>query len=777
MDVSAMAPFTNVECPTCGKHTRVKREFGPYTLTKRHAIGGMSMVFSAHDNMLNREVALKILSETYSADEARIAAFEQEARLTASLSHPNIVRVFTTGRAFGYFYIAMEFVPGGHLEQRIKSMGQVPEDLALELAIQVAHGLSAAQHAGLIHRDVKPGNILLDSAGQAKLVDFGLALVTLEGKATASEIWATPYYVPPEAVEGKEEDFRSDIYAFGATFYHAMAGKPPCDEESMSTDLLRKAKRNIISLCKAERSISRLTCTLIDQTMSYQPEDRPASYEELISRLQNCLLKLRAKNTQNVTRAERKGQAAVPTKLPPRSAIVIGGALVTIIVAAIAGTALLRKKPAPATQARHSASEPAPLAQDPPSPDTPAAPIDIAQTFSDASTAFATAEYTKAASLFHSLFSHPSVQEPTRTWSGINSTLASYLCADTRQARATAHQTLDHLDTLTQEQAAPFSGTLSKVLSKLDTPEPITATALTTNGDLPDNTAILIAALKNWQQGHLDKAASHFKTLTALTATDDPTTTHYQRIAQDYLADHKLLTTPAFRQNPADTLAFERALDELNTSLAIVKTPGRARFNITARRRDLTLFASQHLATQKASTPPPVSIPDVLAKVEALDAQRDFASSETLLSTLPTDPPGAKTSSLRTIHRHAADFIETLSTDLQRAPQTLTFQLPSGEPAKTIVCQNGRPLVTLTNGTRRTCTWADIPPDAMIFLHRILIRNVNDDTTRLARHTQAIAFDWLVGNRNRATAAAATLSQTNTAFAISWDEIANGLPK
>ena len=222
MDVSAVAPFSNVECPNCGKHTRVKREFGPYTLVRRHAIGGMSMVFVAHDNTLDREVALKILSEEFSADERRIAAFEEEARITASFSHPNVVRVLTTGRAFDRFYIAMELVPGGHFEHQIRERGKIPEIEMLPLAIEVAQGLKAAHAAGLIHRDVKPGNILLDAEGHAKLVDFGLALVTQGGKAQATELWATPYYVPPETVEGHAEDFRSDIYAFGATLYHAL---------------------------------------------------------------------------------------------------------------------------------------------------------------------------------------------------------------------------------------------------------------------------------------------------------------------------------------------------------------------------------------------------------------------------------------------------------------------------------------------------------------------------------------------------------------------------
>ncbi|RYD25183.1 MAG: serine/threonine protein kinase, partial [Verrucomicrobiaceae bacterium] len=269
MNVTAVAPFSNVECPTCGAKERVKTEFGHYTLTRRLAEGGMSLVFVAMDNTLGREVALKILNEAYSADEKRITAFEEEARITASFSHPHVVRVFTTGRAFGRFYIAMELVPGGHFEHQIRERGKIPEAEILPFAVQVAEGLEAARAAGLIHRDIKPGNILLDAQGSAKIVDFGLALLTKDGSATAQEIWATPYYVPPETIEGHPEDFRSDLYAFGATLYHALAGKPPCDEDTMSTDKLREAKKHIRSLRTAAPDITDDTCAIVDQAMAY----------------------------------------------------------------------------------------------------------------------------------------------------------------------------------------------------------------------------------------------------------------------------------------------------------------------------------------------------------------------------------------------------------------------------------------------------------------------------------------------------------------------------
>ncbi len=120
MNVVNVAPYSRVVCPGCQTENRVKKQLADTPLTRRHAIGGMSSVFVAKDEALDREVALKILSEEYSNDEKRIAAFEEEARLTASFSHPNVVRVLTTGRAFDRFYIAMEFVPGGHFEHQIR---------------------------------------------------------------------------------------------------------------------------------------------------------------------------------------------------------------------------------------------------------------------------------------------------------------------------------------------------------------------------------------------------------------------------------------------------------------------------------------------------------------------------------------------------------------------------------------------------------------------------------------------------------------------------------
>ena len=286
MNVAPVGPFSNVACPYCGKHTRVKREFGPYTLLRRHAIGGMSVVFVAQDNTLNREVAVKILNENYSADTRRIDAFEEEARVTCSFSHPHVVRVFTTGRAFDRYYIAMELVVGGHFEHQIEERGTIPEREMLPLAIQVAEGLKAALGAGLIHRDIKPGNILLDAQGNAKIVDFGLALLLGKGgTAQAKEIWATPYYVPPETIEGHPEDFRSDMYAFGATLYHAAVGRPPflgSDPIALINDHLHQVPPHpVLEVEDFDADLADLLLMMLEK----DPARRPSSYDDLIARL------------------------------------------------------------------------------------------------------------------------------------------------------------------------------------------------------------------------------------------------------------------------------------------------------------------------------------------------------------------------------------------------------------------------------------------------------------------------------------------------------------
>ncbi len=773
MDVSAVAPFSNVECPQCGKHTRVKREFGPYTLVRRHAVGGMSMVFAAHDNTLDREVALKILSEDYSADEKRIAAFEQEARLTASFSHPHVVRVLTTGRAFDRFYIAMELVPGGHFEHQIRERGKIPEIEMLPLAIEVAQGLKAAHAAGLIHRDVKPGNILLDAEGHAKLVDFGLALVTQGGKAQAEELWATPYYVPPETVEGHAEDFRSDIYAFGATLYHALAGKPPCGEESMATDVLREAKKRIIPLASADPSISAETCRIVDKAMAYHPNQRFSSYDEMIASLTAAWTHVKSGRAESpLTAAKRRAE-----KKRRERNLLLAGTAGMLAVTALALWWLTREKPAKITTKIPTTTEevPPPVVED--------TSVDIAKRYREARAAVEAKDYQKAAQGFADLLKDPAVQEPTRTWAGVEAVLAHFLDGRPGDARKQARETADHAKSLPKESNL-IGAQLTDTLDKLGGLKPLPAPHSDASGAAHAVTAML-SGLKNWEQGLLDPAAACFTAVVAtrLPATDDWASV-YQKLANDYLTDHETLTGSLFADFPKDKAASESTIDKLNTALAGLKTRGRARFNVRAWQLDITRAAS--LMKSSGGTPPPKADPgpqdstaDRIGIATKFAGECRFTDLTDTLKNLPRESSTDKLSStLISLAESSTVFLEDLETDLAKEPVSAELQLRSGETiTKVSIGADHKLSATTAAGETKSFTWADFSPDALIALHRIFVKNPASEFERLRRHECAIAYDWLAGNRERALGAAAKLSLDSASFKQRWSAIAEGLPK
>ncbi len=772
MNVTAVAPFSKVVCPRCGEHTRVKSKFGPYTLLRRHAIGGMSVVFVAHDTTLNREVAVKILNENYSADARRIAAFEEEARITASFSHPHVVRVFTTGRAFDRFFIAMELVVGGHFEHQINERGTIPEREMLPLAIQVAEGLKAALAAGLIHRDIKPGNILLDSAGNAKIVDFGLALLLDKGGTVqAQEIWATPYYVPPETIEGQPEDFRSDMYAFGATMYHALAGKPSCNEESMATNILREAKKKVVPLHTAAARLSPQTCAVVERAMAYMPAKRFQSYDEMIARLNDALKSLRTitgSPPKEPTLTKRREAAKLRSE---RMLTTAGG---VAILGALAGSAwwIMRDSPKP-----HDPPLPPQVGAPIPTPgggtpSDPATATRIAKLYREARAALEGGEYDKARKLFASLRDDAVAQEPTRTWAGVEAVVMPYLDGKAGEARKEAKATAAHAAKAQLGDPA-IRQCLLPVLEKIDALPAIAATASEfSGGAAPQAMAWLLAGLKNWEMGNLSEAARFFTAVSTLKLTEqDSWAGIYQKIAGDYLADFKALSRPVFDRAPQGKKACAEAIDELNAILTNLKTHGRARFNVNAWRLDLERQARLALA--------PPTLATVLETVAKHASACTFTDASSYLESLPADPGGASIKSLRALTDAAAMFLSDLATDLKRGEVTLEARLKSGETfAKAAAAESDdHLLVTFASGLSRECAWGELAPAAVIDLYRSLIKNPQSDEAKLRRHESAIAFEWLAGERSRAVLAAERLAQDNPGFKGRWKSITEGLPK
>ncbi len=584
MSVEGLAPYSRVACPTCGEENRIKKQFGPYTVIKRHAVGGMSSVFAGVDTTLNREVALKILSEEYSKDEKRIAAFEDEARLTASFSHPNVVKILTTGRAFGLFYIAMEFVPGGHLEHRINERGKLTEAEVLPLAIQIAEGLRGAQAAGLIHRDIKPGNILFDAEGNAKIVDFGLALVTKGGEAKADEIWATPYYVPPEGIEGGVEDFRSDIYAFGATLYHALAGVPSCSEDTMDTKLLRLAKTKVLPLKRVAPDVSFETCAIVDRAMSYDPKNRFRSYDEMIAALNAAIKSLESGGGAAQQAAHIYAQNRMQMRAKQNRMIIIGIAAAVVLLAAtgmiiaMAGSGSDNNTPK-VVSSGHSV-------------DTTDSSLAVAGQYETARNFLRHGKYRESEEVFLKLFKNPKVEEPTRSWSGLDAVIASFLDGRMRDANQHARAVREHIESRPTQIPTEFSSVMLPALSSVMRQEFMDIAKMNfKTGQDEHLMASLIVGIKNWEQGGLKESIPYFeKVIREVKENESGPLAWYRPIAENYLSDYQILNSEEMNSTPATPNNCRILRDELGKKLSLLKTKGRASFNIRSRQYEL----SQH---------------------------------------------------------------------------------------------------------------------------------------------------------------------------------------
>jgi serine/threonine protein kinase len=271
----------------------IGQAFGSYKLERELGQGGMGTVYLAKDSGLNRHVALKILRSDLGSDPSFATKFLEEVEVTASLAHPNIIRVFTLGEQDGRLYLVMEHLDQPSLEDSMQTKGKIPEKEVLEIGMGIASALQFAhEETGLIHRDIKPGNILFGRGNISKLADFGLAAGARSALGQQDEIWGTPYYVSPERLLREPEDIRSDIYSLGATLYHALAGRPPFDADTAE----EVAKRHISDRPPPLRSLcpeaQEQTVFTLDKCLAKKTYDRWTSYAELIGQLADALRRM-----------------------------------------------------------------------------------------------------------------------------------------------------------------------------------------------------------------------------------------------------------------------------------------------------------------------------------------------------------------------------------------------------------------------------------------------------------------------------------------------------
>lgn len=299
--------LSHVDCPHCGTPTVVPVEFCGFLLLQPLGFGGMGTVYKALDLTLNRLLAIKILKRKFASSAEFLENFRREAQAAAAVNHNHVARVFSFGQHQGHCYLVMELLDRGSLDDRLTKIGKIPEKEALEIGIQIASGLKAAYETGLLHRDVKPGNILFNEQGEAKIVDFGLARPRSAGGSAASggePVWGTPYYIAPEKLTTHTEDFRSDIYSLGATLFHAMTGRPPFEAPTAADVAVKHATTPAYSLKTFLPTVQDTTAQVIGRMLAKNPTERYDSYDALIADLE------RAKKA--VEEAEKKGGIVAP---------------------------------------------------------------------------------------------------------------------------------------------------------------------------------------------------------------------------------------------------------------------------------------------------------------------------------------------------------------------------------------------------------------------------------------------------------------------------------
>jgi len=288
VDTTDAEPLARIACPTCGKKIRVERAFDHFVVVETLGVGGMGTVYKACDTQLGRFVALKLLRRDLGGEEDRKARLQQEARIAAAINHPCVIQVFDSGTDHAQFYVVMELVEHGSLDDLMALQQRLPEARALEIGIQVARGLRAAHRRGLIHRDVKPANILFVDENAAKIGDFGLASTATQRWGSGGVVWGTPEYVSPERLNNDPEDFRSDIYSLGATLFHAIAGKPPIEASTNSASALLESKQRPPDLQTIVPDVSVATAEVLQRMIAADPAQRFSSYDDLVTELERA---------------------------------------------------------------------------------------------------------------------------------------------------------------------------------------------------------------------------------------------------------------------------------------------------------------------------------------------------------------------------------------------------------------------------------------------------------------------------------------------------------
>jgi eukaryotic-like serine/threonine-protein kinase len=317
---------------------------GPYEILSPLGAGGMGEVYRARDKKLDRDVAIKVLPQSLSADADSLARFEQEAKAVAALSHPNILAIFDFGSQDGIAYAVMELLEGETLRGKLDS-GPIPQKQAVDYALQVAKGLSAAHEKGIVHRDLKPENLFVSKDGHVKILDFGLAkkveavspqeqtsAPTGSGHTEAGTVMGTMGYMSPEQVRGLPVDHRSDIFSFGTILYEMLSGKKAFKRDTASDTIAAILKEEPPELTQSGRNISPALDHIVKHCLE---KDRTRRFQTA----SDVAFNLSEQSSSNVVRGASGVHIASPAASKRRVLI----AVAAVVVLAVVGFFLLRR--------------------------------------------------------------------------------------------------------------------------------------------------------------------------------------------------------------------------------------------------------------------------------------------------------------------------------------------------------------------------------------------------------------------------------------------------
>ncbi len=316
---------------------------GRYRLDAQIGAGGMSTVYRAFDTTLERRVAVKHMHREIASDSDQLERFRREARSVAQLSHPHIVGVIDAGEEDGRPYIVLEYVEGETLKERIRRMGRLPVDEAIAYAIEIARALGAAHGQAIVHRDIKPQNVLVDEEGSAKVTDFGIARsLEQEGLTADGRVLGTTDYVSPEQALGHDVDGQSDIYSLGVVLYEMLTGDVPFHGENQVSVAMKHVREDLPDVQLLRPEVSARLAAVLDRMTDKDLANRHPDAESLELDLEDALAAEAARtgtSTGEATAVLRTLPAGTRRRLPLRLRLRIP-VLLLILMIAVAGAVL-----------------------------------------------------------------------------------------------------------------------------------------------------------------------------------------------------------------------------------------------------------------------------------------------------------------------------------------------------------------------------------------------------------------------------------------------------